>query len=83
MHFPFKRFLVCSDCGAKTDINFCDFTIKISKLDFILTCAHCDSKGKAEVEDKRVLDPSGINIVRWDPRTPRESSSKRSSDPPS
>jgi len=68
VHFPFKRFLVCSDCGAKTDINFCDFTIKISKLDFILTCAHCDSKGKAEVEDKRVLDPSGINIVRWDPK---------------
>ncbi len=68
VHFPFKRYLVCANCAAKTDIDYCDFTVKVSKLSFQLKCAHCDAKKVAKVEDKRILDPRGINIVRWDPK---------------
>jgi hypothetical protein len=68
VHFPFKRFLVCSSCGAKEDIQFSTFSVKPSKLRYTLTCSSCDYRGVAEVDDKRVLDPQKINVIRWDPK---------------
>ena len=68
VHFPFKRFIICDRCDYKTDINHADFTVSISKLAFRIKCPECGSKEKATIEDKRILDPKKINVIRWDPK---------------
>ena len=68
LHFPFKRFLVCSGCHAKTDIKHADFSFRLSKVKFVIKCPNCDAKKAAEVEDKKIIDPSKINVIRWDPK---------------
>ena len=68
IHFPFKRFISCDRCSYRVDISHADFSVTISKLAFKIKCPECKSKEKASIEDKRVLDPSKINVIRWDPK---------------
>tara|TARA_Y100000034_G_scaffold135350_1_gene206941 strand:- start:7964 stop:9616 length:1653 start_codon:yes stop_codon:yes gene_type:complete len=67
VHLPFKRFIGCSKCSYKEDIRSADFTLKVSKMEFYVKCPSC-GKTRADIEDKRVLDPKRINIIRWDPK---------------
>ena len=68
VHIPFKRFLVCQSCGAKSDIRSVDYTVKIDSLSFKGHCSSCNSKTKMDVEDQKVLDVEKVNLIRWDPK---------------
>lgn len=70
IYFPFKRFLVCPQCQSKTNIKFLDFKFKISgkKYKFSFTCPECSKHVEGSVKDEKLRLPSGINIIRWDPK---------------
>lgn len=65
VYFPFKRFLVCGQCGKMTAIEHAKF--KIRGQDFLLSCS-CGHKGKAQMHDEDTGDIRGVRIVRWDPK---------------
>ena len=68
LHLPFKRYLVCEKCGTRTDIRAVEYKFKLSKLEFSGKCDACGSSTKYTVEDKRIIDPKKVNVIRWDPK---------------
>ncbi len=67
VQLPFKRMLKCKKCNRSTNIRYVDFKYHHSKARFSGTCGSCEKKTSFLVEDKKVVDPSRINIIRWDP----------------
>jgi hypothetical protein len=68
VQLPFKRVLRCKSCGNARDIKYVNFKYMSRKARFMGTCEECKHKGSFEVEDRKVIDPARINIVRWDPK---------------
>lgn len=68
IHFPFRRYLKCGSCGAEEHVSYCEYKYKPTSAEFNLTCSSCKITGKAEVKDKKILEPELINIIRWDPK---------------
>lgn len=68
VHMPFTRHLVCKKCSTTHRIDSADFKYKFKKADYILTCSNCGHTGESELQDRMVRRPSGIHIIRWDPK---------------
>lgn len=62
---PFKRFVVCKNCGREVAIENAKFSVHRSKLEVDCTCG----KGReASLRDEDTFELNKINIVRWDPK---------------
>lgn len=68
VYFPIKRMLACSVCATREDIKSADYKFTPNSCVFTLNCRHCQHIGPAEVIDEKLLDPSKISLIRWDPK---------------
>jgi len=70
VYYPFKKYLVCKQCGSHWDIKD---TRSGMKYDFrnlkyhIKGCPKCGHAGEAGVLDHHVPSVREIRLVRWDP----------------
>ena len=65
---PIKRWLKCAKCHTKEDAKVADYKFIEAQTAFRLKCRKCGHEGNAEVEDEKLIDPSKINLIRWDPK---------------
>lgn len=65
---PIKRWLRCTKCRTKEDVKVADYKYVDTSTAFKLKCRNCGFEGVAEVEDEKLIDPSKINLIRWDPK---------------
>lgn len=65
---PFVRFLKCPTCSTTTNIEHVDYKFDIKGLKFKYVCKECGKPVTGEVTDKRLTDPTKINVIRWDPK---------------
>lgn len=64
--FPFNRILKCKTCRMESPIERVqDIKFKLFKFEGTCRCGH---RGVMKVIDRRSLDMSRVNLVRWDPK---------------
>lgn len=64
---PFRRFLICEACGAESSIDHANW--KFENWTFQAICPRC--KGgyrRHRHDDRRSMEESRINMVRWQPQ---------------
>lgn len=67
LHFPFTRFLICSSCGHREQINQAKWTFNTSAFSFYLHCSKCNTNAAAKVKDVPYKNKKRIKVVRWNP----------------
>jgi hypothetical protein len=65
---PFRRYLKCPKCNSTTAISVLEFKFKLKDTKFSAKCPDCEYKGNMEHKDTQVIDPTRVNIIRWDPK---------------
>lgn len=68
MYFPFLRFLQCSACEDLVNITHVEYKFTLKTLKFQYTCRKCNSPTTGKIQDRKLLNPSKIHIIRWDPK---------------
>ena len=71
MHYPFKKYLVCTECGTHTAVERQKYVFR--NHEFRGECRQCGHSGAFKVKDVPIKDPKGIRVIRWNPSniTPR------------
>lgn len=65
---PIVRSLKCPRCQTLVNIQAVNYKFNLKKLSFRYLCAHCKQDVEGKVVDRKVLTPSKIHIIRWDPK---------------
>lgn len=65
--FPFKKFLVCSQCKTQHLISDKNTKFKWVSGKYQLTCNHCDHIGFSKPVDHYMKSLREIKLIRWDP----------------
>ena len=71
LHFPFTRWLICQDCGHRSNIE--DLSWKWGNFAFNYTCPACktaqvaDPANTKHIKDIPYRSAEDIKIVRWNP----------------
>lgn len=71
LHFPFTRFLICQQCGHRSNIEHLNW--KWQNYGFQFTCPKCKTSQTAQTDDPSHIkdvpfrDADDIKIVRWNP----------------
>lgn len=71
VYLPFSRFMTCSSCGAKRNLEKVQYKFKWKDMSFRWTCPACKASVVTSVddlEDRRNPDRKKINLIRWDPK---------------
>lgn len=68
LYKPFTRFLRCDTCKADFNISKVDYRFSLEKLTFTFECPECKRTSISEAHDKKLADPKGLRIRRWDPK---------------
>ncbi len=71
LYQPFVRYLQCTHCGTRTNIQSIDYKFSVQNLTFQYTCAQC--KQMTRVSSKGIVDQKlqisrKLNFIRWDPK---------------
>ncbi len=67
VYLPFKRFLKCGSCRAKTPSDKVeDWSFK--NFEFNGKCGTCGVVGVMKHEDRKSYDYKEVHIIRWDPK---------------
>lgn len=64
--FPFERILKCESCRLETPIAR-SINLEYKDMNFVATC-RCGVRSSMKYEDRRSLDISRTNLIRWDPK---------------
>jgi hypothetical protein len=64
---PFERHLVCKHCGGEERAKNAKWEWERGALQFILTCASCEKKGRAKVNDVLISDYTRIHLISFYP----------------
>ena len=67
LHFPFTRFLTCTNCKKTEPIRNWDWDFKSGPYSFYVKCT-CGKNTQAKVKDVPYKDRNGIKILRWNPQ---------------
>lgn len=67
LHFPFTRFLTCTNCKKTEPIRNWDWDFKSGPYGFYIKCT-CGKHAQAKVKDVPYKDRKGIRILRWNPQ---------------
>lgn len=67
---PRIRWLKCDGCGTRTNIEYLQYEYVFDRVLFKFTCPVKSCKRKCQVRpsDEKLLDPTEINLIRWDPK---------------
>lgn len=65
--FPFRKYLVCSNCGVHHDIKDKNTRYKWVSAKYQLNCHKCGHSGFAKAHDQYLRSLRGIRLVRWSP----------------
>lgn len=68
IYFPFVRYLECPSCKHRKNIRYVNYTFNLQKLKFQHTCDSCHKSVESDPIDQKVINPEGINLIRWDPK---------------
>ena len=68
LYLPFVRYLKCGDCGYLINIEHVDYKFTLKKLLFSYRCPRCRRTTNGKVVDRKIVAPSRIHIIRWDPK---------------
>lgn len=68
LYKPFIRNLKCPSCAQSVAIQHVDYKFDLKKLAFTYFCDGCKKTVTGEVVDRKILAPSKIHIIRWDPK---------------
>ncbi len=66
VYFPFTRWLVCTQCDDRKNIEDCEYKVS-GKGTFKTLCKKCGSSTAHKSEDVPLEQPQRINLVRFDP----------------
>jgi hypothetical protein len=64
-HFPFIKFLVCTNC--KNEVQISKAAYKFRNLKYHLACEKCNTTAEAKVKDLYIKNLKGIKLIRWNP----------------
>ena len=72
LYLPFDRYLVCPNCGVQVHISKIPYDFDCSTGNFMCECPRC-KMGKVAFKrvDRRMHDPSKVNVIRWNPKRMR------------
>lgn len=65
VHFPFEKYLVCSNCGAQNKAENSPY--KFRNFRYYLACKKCRTTTEAEVFDHNIKDLKKVKLIRWNP----------------
>jgi len=65
--FPFKKILVCKNCGADYEARSSGY--KWKGFRFHLDCKSCGTHGPANVKDEPIRSADKIKLIRWNPKS--------------
>lgn len=65
LFFPFRRYLECRSCGLAIRGIHIDYRYKNGE--FVATCPKCGTKGPMDVDDRKMVEPDRIHVIRWNP----------------
>ena len=65
--FPFKKVLICKNCGADYDVRNSKY--KWKGFNFHIDCQSCGAGGPAKVKDEPLRSASKIKLIRWNPKS--------------
>lgn len=65
---PFVRHLKCPTCTYLINIEHIDYKFTLKKLQFRYICPRCKKSVDGKVVDRKIIAPSRIHIIRWDPK---------------
>jgi hypothetical protein len=68
IYHPFNRFLICSNCNARSGIKNLKYKFKLKSLAFSYRCPSCHQNVNGKLKDERSPDEKRINIIHWDPK---------------
>jgi len=68
LHMPFSRHLACPSCASISEISTVDFKYKHKTASFHMECPACGKKGDANIKDRLLKTPTGVHLIRWDPK---------------
>ncbi len=68
IYYPFVRHLKCPTCEILVNIEFVDYKFDLKKLGFQYTCKKCRKVVSGKPVDRKLVAPSKIHIIRWDPK---------------
>ena len=62
---PFKRMLVCPECGYSTAVKPADIKPSTSKLS--MKCNNCEKQVSPDIEDINTQDINDMHVILWNP----------------
>ena len=71
LYLPFERYLVCEKCGTQYKIDKIKYDFNSQDGSFEAYCPKCRSKHKMKRVDRRLHDPSKVQVIRWNPKRMR------------
>lgn len=70
LYEPRKRWLECSYCGTRTDIEHINYEYIFDRVLFKFKCPvkKCGKTCQVRPKDEKLRDAREINLIRWDPK---------------
>lgn len=70
MYEPFKRYLKCTHCKSRHAADIVEWTYDPDRVLFKFQCPEprCKAQVSCRPDDQKLLDPSRITLIRWDPK---------------
>lgn len=68
IYFPFIRFLQCATCEDLVNISHVEYKFTLKNLKFQYHCRKCNAATVGKIVDRKLLNPTKIHIIRWDPK---------------
>jgi hypothetical protein len=68
LYLPFVRYLRCPECSHLVNIEHVNYKFTLKRLLFQYGCPRCRRTVNGRVVDRKIIAPSRIHIIRWDPK---------------